>query len=229
MKESLILLFLLISFGISAQEVVLYDQEDRKYLEDQFYAGVTYNFLRNLPEDVEQRNLSYGLQGGFIKDIPVNWDRTFGLGIGLGYAINSYYSNVRANKVNSGIEYELLDGTTSYKRNKIETHVIEMPLQIRWRNSTPEEYKFWRVYAGMKFGYVIGGRSKFVDNTAKIGFSNSDIRDFHYGLTLNIGFNTFNIHSYYSLTSLFKEGVALPSGTPLDLQPLQIGLIFYIL
>ncbi|GGW30011.1 hypothetical protein GCM10007383_14070 [Arenibacter certesii] len=212
-----------------AQEHVLYDQENRKYLEDQFYVGVTYNFLRDLPVDVEQRNLSYGLQGGFIKDIPVNWDRTLGFGLGLGYAINSYYSNVRAHKLDSGIAYELLDGNTSYKRNKIETHVIEMPLQLRWRNSTPEEYKFWRIYTGMKLGYVVGNRSKFVGNSGKIGFKNPDIRNFQYGLTLNVGYNTFNIHAYYALTSLFKQGVSLPSGTPLDLQPLQIGLVFYIL
>jgi hypothetical protein len=182
-----------------------------------------------MPTGVEQRNLSYGLQGGFIKDIPLNWDRTLGLGLGLGYGINSYYSNLRAFERASGVEYEILDGTGSYKRNKIETHVLEVPLQIRWRNSTPEEYKFWRVYAGMKFGYVIGSRSKFVSNTEKIVFNNPDISSFQYGLALNFGYNTFNIHAYYSLRSLFKDGVNLPSGAPLNLQPLQIGLIFYIL
>lgn len=215
--------------ALVGQDIVIRDPQDRKYLEDQFYLGVTYNFMMNLPSGVEQRNLSYGLQGGFIKDIPLNWDRTLGLGLGLGYGLNSYYSNLLAVKQLSGITYELLDGSSSYKRNKIETHVLEMPFQIRWRNSTPEEYKFWRIYAGMKFGYVFASRSKFVSSTEKIAFNNTDIRNFQYGLSFNVGYNTFNIHTYYSLRSLFKDGIYLPSGAPISLQPLQIGLIFYIL
>lgn len=230
MRGVLLLLCFLGCLGSRAQEVVIRDEQDRKYLEDQFYLGVTYNFLMDLPEEAEQRNLSYGLQGGFIKDIPLNWDRTFGLGLGLGLAVNSYYSNVRAVEGPMGISYEFLDRSISYKRNKIETHVLEIPLQIRWRNSTAEEYKFWRVYAGMKFGYVFGSRSKFVGNTEKIGFYNPDIRNFQYGLAFNVGYNTFNIHAYYSLRSLFKDSASLTSdGVPLRFQPLQIGLIFYIL
>ncbi|MCM4169259.1 hypothetical protein KCTC52924_00677 [Arenibacter antarcticus] len=229
MRGLLQVLFCFISLGVVGQDIVIFDVQDRKYLEDQFYLGLTYNFLMELPIDVEQRNLSYGLQGGFIKDIPLNWDRTLGLGIGLGYGINSYYTNLRAVEQLTGVEYEILDRTTSYKRNKIETHVLEMPLQMRWRNSTPEEYKFWRVYAGMKLGYVFGNRSKFVSSTEKVGFSNPDINRFQYGLAFNVGYNTFNIHVYYSLRSLFKENASLPTGIPLNLQPLQIGLIFYIL
>ena len=60
---------------------------DKRYLEDQFYAGITYNFMLSLPDDVSQRNFSYGLQSGFIKDIPLNADRNLGLGIGLGLGL----------------------------------------------------------------------------------------------------------------------------------------------
>ena len=73
MRGVLLLLCFLGCLGSRAQEVVIRDEQDRKYLEDQFYLGVTYNFLMDLPEEAEQRNLSYGLQGGFIKDIPLNF------------------------------------------------------------------------------------------------------------------------------------------------------------
>ncbi|HLT51103.1 MAG TPA: porin family protein [Arenibacter sp.] len=202
---------------------------DANYLEDQFYVGLTYNFLMDLPTDGAQRNLSYGLQGGFIKDIPLNLGRTFGLGIGVGYGVNSYYTNLRALDNGTELEYVLLDSDTRYKRNKIETHVLEMPLQFRWRNSTPEEYKFWRIYAGMKFGYVFANRSKYVSATEKFSFKNTDVREFQYGIALNVGYNTFNIHVYYALRSLFRDGTSLSSGEPINMRPLQVGLIFYIL
>ena len=222
-------LFLILGFTINlcAQENA--EVDDLKYLEDKFYLGTTYNFILNKPNGVTQGNFSYGLQGGFIKDIPLNSRRNLGIGIGLGYAYNNYYTNLFVNETDSGLEYIVLDSDVSYKRNKIDTHVIEMPIEFRWRTSTPSDYKFWRVYAGMKLGYVVGSRSKFVSNEAKISFNNSDIRNFRYGVMLNFGYSTFNVHAYYALSNLFNDGVTTIEGDSIEFRPLRIGIIFYIL
>lgn len=201
-----------------------------RYFEDQFYLGVTYNFLRKKePDELSQRQLSYGVQAGFIKDIPLNTSRTFGMGIGFGLAINTYFSNLRADNTNIPIEYTL--ESVDVTRSKLESQLIEIPFQFRWRNSTPEEYKFWRVYAGIKLGYAVGARSKFVSNTNNINtsFTNDDIRRFQYGLTLDFGHGTFNAHFHYSLTSLLEENVLLNTGDAIEIVPLRVGLIFYIL
>ena len=230
MRFSCILIILLFSSAFVEAQVLDSNQNgDRKYLEDQFYFGLTYNFATELPTGVSQRNLSYGLQGGFIKDIPLSYDRTFGLGIGLGYGINSYYTNLLASQQGTELEYTILDSDADFKRNKIATHVLELPFQFRWRNSTPQEYKFWRIYTGIKMGYVFDGRSKYVSSTEKIVLVNKDIRDFQYGLTLNVGYNTFNIHIYYALSSLFNDGIMVQSGEAIEYKPLKVGLIFYIL
>jgi hypothetical protein len=230
MRCSYIFTLLLFSGAFATGQVLESKKEvDRKYLEDQFYLGLTYNFATKLPADVSQRNLSYGLQAGFIKDIPLSYNRNMGIGIGLGYGINSYYTNLLATQQGSDVVYTVLDSDADFRRNKIATHVLEVPFQFRWRNSTPEEYKFWRIYTGVKFGYVFDGRSKFVSSTERVVFVNKDIRDFQYGLTLNVGYNTFNIHIYYALSSLFNDGVMGPSGGNIEIAPLKVGLIFYIL
>ncbi|MGY8913671.1 MAG: porin family protein [Flavobacteriales bacterium] len=212
-----------------SQEAALSAVEDENYLEDQFYLGVTYNLLLNKPTDITQRNLSYGIMGGIIKDIPLNDDRNFGLGIGVGYALNSYYTNLFAEEVNGDISYSGLTSSDNFKRSKLETHVIEIPLEIRWRNSNAIDYKFWRVYAGAKLGYIFEGRSKFVDDNGKTGFSNSDIKKLQYGLMFNVGYNTWNIHVYYALSKLLEDGVTLDTLEPIEVKPLRIGIIFYIL
>jgi len=204
------------------------DTSGSRYFEDQFYFGITYNFVRNVPDGLTQRNLSYGLQLGAIKDIPLNSKGTIALGIGLGLGLNTYYSNLVAFKGSDDITYELSDNVTGFERSKLETHLIEFPLEFRWRNSTLEEYRFWRLYAGIKAAYVIGNRSKSVIDGAKDGFYNSDINKFQYGLAINVGYNTFNIHLYYALTDLFKEGVAVDNQS-IGFSPLRIGVIFYIL
>ena len=178
--------------------------------------------------DVAQRNLSYNLQLGFIKDIPLNRSRNFGLGLGVGYATNSYYSNIGATQLDGDIIYEVLD-SEGLKRSKFETHAIEIPLEIRWRTSTPSDYKFWRIYAGAKVGYIFSGRSRLVTNEQTIGFSNDDIQKFQYGLIFNFGYNTWNIHAYYALNPLLEDGTMLDNGTSIDFKALRIGVIFYIL
>ncbi len=198
------------------------------YLEDQFYLGVTYNFLLSKPETVTQRNLSYGLQVGLIKDIPLNKKRTIALGVGLGLGINSYYSNMLVSEIANGFSYTVLESGTDFKRSKIETHLIEMPFEFRWRNSTPEEYKFWRAYAGVKLAYVAGARSKFISDSDRISFYNTNVEKFQYGAIFSFGYNTFNIHIHYALNALFDNSATL-NGEEINSKPLRVGFIFYIL
>ena len=228
MKWIFILICIISSYLGVAQVVTEDSNTSDTYFEDQFYLGITYNFVRNKPEGLKQRNLSYGLNAGFIKDIPINDSGTRAIGVGAGLAINTYYSNLVANKTNSGFSYELVDDDPKFKRSKLETHAVEFPLEFRWRNSTPEEYKFWRVYAGVKAAYVIGARSKLVTEDIKDGFFNTDVEDFQYGLTFNLGYNTFNIHAYYALSDLFQNSQTV-NGEAIGFRPLRIGLIFYIL
>ncbi|WP_036382388.1 porin family protein [Muricauda sp. MAR_2010_75] len=211
-----------------SQEVEEEVPVDSKYLEDQFYIGFGYNVLLNKPSDAVQRNLSYNLQAGFIKDIPLNARRNFGVGLGLGYAVNSYYSSIVASEVGNAIAYEVRN-TSEFNRSKLETHSLEVPFEFRWRTSTAEEYRFWRIYAGAKLGYVFSGRSRTVTDSGTTAFSNPNIQEFQYGLILSFGYNTWNIHAYYSLNPLLKEGTSLQTGEPLDLNVLRIGVIFYIL
>ncbi len=227
MRPLLTGMFLLLMLGsvIRAQESV---QEDDRYLEDQFYIGITYNFLLQQPDGVKQRSLSYGLQAGFIKDIPLTRYRTTALGVGLGYGVYSYYSNLLATETGGSSNYSVIGEGTDFTRNKVEAHMLELPVEFRWRNSTASEYKFWRIYTGIKLAYVVGARSKFVSDTGSITFTNTDLSKFQYGLTFNMGWNTFNIHAYYALNDLFNDTVQV-NGENIAMRPLRLGLIFYIL
>lgn len=223
----LLLICVLFSFpALTAQQLVT---PNSRYLEDQFYVGLTYNSLLERPEEVGQRSLSYGFQGGFIKDIPLNKKRTFAIGIGAGYALNSYYSNLRATLSNGTVIYDFTDDIEDFKRSKIETHAIEFPIELRWRNSNPTAYKFWRIYPGIRLGYAFSTRSKLVTESETDSFQNEDLRAFQYGAMINLGYNTFNLHVYYGLNSIFEDNVSTIDGDSLNMKPLRLGLIFYIL
>ncbi len=199
-----------------------------KYLEDQIYIGLTFINLTDLPSGARQNGFSSNFSLGFIKDIPLNTKGTFALGIGLGYGQNTYFQNIKISELNNQTNFEVLDGTIDFNKNKIKTFAIELPLELRWRSSTPTKYKFWRFYAGTKFSYAFSTKSKFKNDgstTKVIGIP--EFNKLQYGLTLAAGYGTWNFNFYYGLSDLFSNAEINPT-TPLTLRDFRLGLIFYI-
>lgn len=233
-KNRLALLFLVgIGSVVFSQEKEASSSFDTNYLEDQFYIGLGYNFLVNKPDVIIQRNLSYNLQLGIVKDIPLNKKRNFGIGIGVGYATNSYYSNMVVIESEQGVSYRLAVGEEDVNRSKIETHGIEFPFEFRWRTSNAIDYKFWRIYGGLKVEYLFSRRSKLVGDNLEIfegetTFSNPTINQWQYGAMLNFGYNTWNLHLYYAFSELLDENAVFQNEN-LRVAPFRIGVIFYIL
>jgi hypothetical protein len=202
---------------------------DTKYREDQFYFGVTYNLLGNMPQGMSQNGFSGGFHLGFIRDMPVNRSRTFSFGLGLGLSTNSFNQNLQISKDQQGVfSFELLNDE-SFTKNKFSNYLIEFPFEIRWRNSTATSYKFWRIYSGFKLGYVFATRVKFNGSPENVKFSDRSIYNkVQYGLTLSMGYNTWNAYAFYALNPIFKDEFLL-NGTSIDINSIKIGLIFYIL
>lgn len=228
MRIVILFFFLTLNNILVAQDTLLLKKLDSKYFEDQFYAGFTYNILTNKPSGVSQNSLSYGLQFGFIKDIPVNTRRNIAFGLGLGYAASSYYHNLRAIKSSSDISYIIMTDS-EFNNNKFEIHAVELPIEFRWRTSTAAVYKFWRIYSGLKLSYNFVTAYKFEDIDGVIKFNNTDFRNFNYALTLSVGYNTWNFHVNYSLVPFLKGEINTVNGEPIKMYPLKVGLIFYIL
>jgi len=198
-----------------------------KYLEDQLYIGVTYNSLYKLPEDISQNGFSNGIFFGYIKDIPINAKRDFGFALGLGYGRNTYFQDLRIEEVDGATTFEQVK---SFSRNKFSLHTIEFPIEIRWRTSTPTKYKFWRIYSGVKMGYVFASNAKLKkEGTIKVR-GIKEVNKFQYGLTLGAGFGTWNLNIYYGLNDIFSADAFINSTEELvRTRDLRIGLIFYIL
>jgi hypothetical protein len=128
------------------------------------------------------------------------------------------------------VSYSIIDeSTVSFTRNKFSQQLIEIPIEFRWRTSTPEEYKFWRIYTGFKIGYVFANTTKFRGDLGNFKYTNiSDFNDFQYGLSLSIGYNTWNLYIYYALNPIFSSNAKI-DGKSIDMNAIKIGLMFYVL
>jgi hypothetical protein len=230
MKYLIFIFFILINTQwLSSQETTT--EIDSLYKEDQFYVGITYNLLDNKPSDIAQSGFSTGFYAGFIKDMPINNNRNIAIGVGVGYATNSFNQNILIDKDAFGnVTYSNLSGSSiSYSKNKFSTQVIEIPIEFRWRTSTPTDYEFWRIYGGFKFGYMFAHTVKYNGDLGNLKYKDiNDFNNFQYGLTLSAGYNTWNLYLYYGLNSIFSNDAIL-DGRPIDMNEIKLGLMFYIL
>lgn len=233
MKNLLFFIFGALTIAPSFSQVVsdsVAKPVDSLYREDQFYIGLTFHLLGDLPDNLSQSGFSGGFHLGFIRDFPINKQRNIAVGAGLGWSINSYGQElfIGEDENNNTIFRNLKDPEVIYDTNRFSTQLVEVPLEFRWRTSTPDSYKFWRVYTGLRLGYVYHFNSVFREGDTKV--VQTDVPEFdrfRIGTTFTFGYNTFNFHVYYSLNPFFKN--AELNNQPLEITTFKLGLMFYIL
>lgn len=210
--------------------LALFSQKDSlqigdPYYEDQLYFNVSYNQLFNQPDLVSSSGFSYGISAGYIRDISLLNSGKFALGIGLGYAFDSFNHGLDIVNVNNTVAFNVSANSSS---NNLLVHSLELPFEIRWRTSTANKYKFWRIYTGIKFSYNLQNKFYFDSGTTTGSYSNVNrFEKFQYGLTLATGYAAFNLYVYYGLTPMLKDATV---GTKhINSKILKMGLIFYIL
>ncbi|MBP1225314.1 porin family protein [Flavobacterium sp. 1355] len=202
---------------------------DSLYREDQFYTTITYNLFSNIPADLKQNKFSLGISAGFLRDMPINKNRTFAIAAGLGLSYQNFFQNLTISKDGSGASVYQVNDYNEFVSNRYRQYLVDVPIEFRWRNSTFDSYKFWRVYLGVKLSYAFATKSVLDDGETTYKISNdSNINQFQYGPYLSAGYNTWNLYIYYGLNPLFKSVKTL-SGENLDIRTINAGLIFYIL
>lgn len=211
---------------LTVRDTTFYTKVDSLYREDQFYLSITYNLFQQKPQSLSQNGFSTGLSIGFLRDMPINKKRTVAIAAGFGLSYNKYHQNLLVTETNGDANYEILEDV-SYDRNKMEQVFLEVPIEFRWRNSTIQSHKFWRIYTGFKVRYLILDKTKFVGETTITVFNNKDFDKIQYGPYIAFGYNTWNFHAYYGLNPLFKS--AEMNGDKIKMTTLNIGLMFYVL
>jgi hypothetical protein len=226
-------LFLISFLNVFSQEEKAADPEapkvkvDSLYREDQFYFAITYNALNNGPDGLSQKKFSAGLTFGFLRDMPINENRNIAIATGLGLSYKNYFQNLAITGTSDAPVYNVVN-YSDINTNKFTQYLVDLPIEFRWRTSTFESYKFWRIYGGIKFSYVLFDRSVYSDSEQKVVIKNNkNFERFQYGVYLSAGFNTWNIYAYYGLKPLFKS--AKTPTENIGMRTMNIGVMFYIL
>jgi hypothetical protein len=231
--------FFLLFFGLTS--IVLYSQEDllnkhfmqidSLYREDQFYFGLGINILSDMPDGMNQSGLSGGFHAGYIRDMPINQRRNISIGMGLGFAYNTYSQNLFIGEDTSGNTiFNVIGNNIDYSTNRFITQEMEVPFQFRWRTSNiNDNTSFWRIYAGVNLGYIFYFKSRFEQSNITVTQTNLDeLNRLRWSLYFAFGKSKINFYFKYTLNPMFS-GNLTENASPVNVRVIQTGIVFYIL
>ena len=220
-NKKLVTIIYLLSLGLYSQ----YTPDSKFYREDQFFIGSTYFIQTEKIDEFKQNGFSGNFQVGFVRDLPLNKNSTKALGIGIGYERNYFTSNIQPAEQNERIDYKIIVSRFLESKNKITFSSISLPIEYRWRKSSIDKYKFWRIYSGFKIkkNFSLKSNPSYGSDTVI-----KDFNDWTSSIYINAGYNTWNISLEYDLNPIIEDKKTI-NGDNLNISFLRLGLIFYFL
>ncbi len=164
-------------------------------------------------------------------DKPFKGNPRFSIAIGAGIGTNNYYFKkmiVDIGATSSLLPFRDVDSAQNYKKFKLHTTFLEVPLELRFSSNPETPNKAIKAAIGIKAGTLLNAHSKgkvLRDATDKV-INNYTVKESTKNYfnttrlagTARIGYGNFSLFGAYSFTGIFKDGVAA------DMKTLQIGL-----
>lgn len=200
---------------------------------DHFMLQFGLNSLTGAPDSIDSHI------GGFQRsanvylmfDKPFKGNPRFSIGIGAGIGTNNYYFKkmiVDIGGTSNLLAFNAVDSAQNYKKFKISTAFLEVPLELRFASNPELPNKTLKAAIGVKVGTLLNAHTKAKElrdandktiNTATIKVSSKN----YFNTTrlagiARIGYGNFSLFGAYSFTGMFKDGVAA------DMKSFQVGL-----
>ena len=199
------------------------DEELEFYREDQIYFGTSLMLIKSNQEDLKARGLPRHFQFGIIRDMPLIKSGKLSTGLGLGISFERFTTNLIRSA--SGL-YSLDLNNNIYNPLSISVQSFEIPISIRWRNSSNRDFAFWRVYGGIKVNWNYRIKAKQNSNFLTIG---EELKKFGTNAYLSFGYNTWNFYLSSPIVSTFDFLNSTQNNSTIKIAPLKVGLIFFML
>ena len=194
-------------------------------LSSDHWAGVPANIKSH------QQGLSRGFNAYFMLDKPFMSSPKFSLAFGLGISTSNIFfkgENIDLTTTSPTLSFTPYDSTSHFKKYKMATSYLELPLEFRYSSKPLESNKSFKAALGIKVGTIVNAHTKgknLLDKNnslinAYILKENSKrlINSTRFMATARVGYGIFSIFGSYQLNNILKDG----AGPAMHLY--QIGL-----
>jgi hypothetical protein len=232
-KISIILFALLVSATAFSQTTTKKEKTITDRAADHFMFQVGTNIWSGTADSVSNYikgfNRSANVYVMYNKQFKNSPKFSVALGIGVGTS-NIYFKKmeVKIAAAKSTLPFLRTDTGNNYKKYKLATAYLEIPLELRFTSDPSNPNKSIKGAIGIKLGTLLNAhtKGKTLQNAAgtKINAltvkesSKSYFNGTRIAATARVGYGVFSLYGSYGLTSLFKDGVAP------DTKLVQIGL-----
>ncbi len=164
-------------------------------------------------------------------DKPFKSDPRFSVALGIGIGNSAiYFNKMRAdiNANSSKLPFIAQDTTNHFKKYKISTAFLEIPVELRFSSNPEKPMKSVKAAIGLKAGTLLSAKTKgktlqnasnsTINNFTEKITSKSYFNSTRIGATARIGYGNFTLHGAYYFNPVFKDGVTA------DIKLFQIGL-----
>jgi hypothetical protein len=142
-------------------------------------------------------------------------------GVGIGVGTSNIYFNKMETKIssfNSKLPFVRTDTGNNYKKYKLATAYLEIPLELRFMAKPETPNKSIKAAIGLKVGTLLNAHTKgrILQNAAGTklnGYtlkesSKSYFNSTKFAAIARVGYGIFSLFGAYNITNVFKDGVA---------------------
>ena len=200
---------------------------------DHFMFQISSDQWLGAPDSINSRikGLSRGFNAYIMLNKTFKKSPSYSIGFGLGISNSNIYFDKYAVEIKgpgNNLLFKDLEKTERFKKYKLATTFVEVPLELRYSSKPETPNKSFKVAIGGKFGLLVNSHTKgknLLDNTGRLVNEYTEkINSKRYfnttriSATARVGYGNFSIFGSYALTGIFKNNVAA------DINLLQVGL-----
>lgn len=186
-----------------------------------------YSWLKK-PDSINTGGFSRSFNMYFMFDYPFKTNPKFSVGLGVGIGSDNLFLKKTNIDLKKGDRlYFNKDSVTSYKKYKLVTAFLEVPVELRFTSDPGNANKSVKAALGLKVGTMINAhtKAKVTRDAANEGGYTIKVNDRNHfnnlrlAATARLGYGIISLFGTYQVNQFIKDG----SG-PADVRPLTIGL-----
>lgn len=199
---------------------------------DHFMIQLSVDNWANKTDTMQLKGVSRGFNMYLMYDMPFKTNPQFSVAGGVGVSTSNIYFEETyidiAGRNKNVLDFADVSDTTNFKKYKLTTAYLEVPLELRWLANPENSNRSWKIAIGGKIGTLISASTKgktlesSSDQVVLNGTFKEKSKRFFNGTrmsaTLRAGYGNFSLFGSYQLNNFIKEG----SGP--NIRPYQIGL-----
>jgi hypothetical protein len=189
----------------------------------------------NAPDSItsHKKGLARSANLYVMMDKPLKSDNRFSFAFGLGVGTsNMYFKKYKADisSTSSKIPFTNLDSANHFKKYKLTTAFLEVPVELRFTNDIKNPKKSLKAAIGVKVGSLLNAHTKGKTLQSKTGTTVNNYvekeSDKHFfnstrlSVTARLGYANYSLFASYQINGLLKDGVGP------QIKPLQVGISF---